>query len=436
MISKSTPSHPRASQAVFTEAYIAWSVPWPYSLSGMLIWESKELTQPSTAIRRPCDSWRVESIAENQDVKECGSSCSSGSVFGTGEVLLCCSNGCRRASPKLSPASLQISPHIFLTSSTPQTSRQHWTGTSDAGASYLMMASEGLSARLKYLNKSANLLAIAAPSTSCHLMSRRNSLIAENDLPLSEAQKRSACRACGTIMVLGWEGTMGEKTRSRRTKKTPQSGQDIKKAVLSYKCDTCGRQTRFESGPKPPAYRRKSASSKLNSTSVTTATTSVEVKTNAKKRSKARKRGGLEALLAAKKTEPETSGFGLDLMDFMKKGWIYFPWELRQMCLSDMIRYGGLSCPVASRYGSTPNSQEILLGSERLLWSIIVYSIGTESHTRKEGLGSVTSGERRKQTHLQYHRGLVIWGVEVDTDKVYLHVLEAVQNHTMLIWIL
>jgi hypothetical protein len=46
---------------------------------------------------------------------------------------------------------------------------------------------------------------------------------------------------------------------------------------------------------------------------------SLAAKSNSKKRAKARKRGGLEALLAAKETSREVSGFGLDLMDFMKK---------------------------------------------------------------------------------------------------------------------
>jgi hypothetical protein len=44
-----------------------------------------------------------------------------------------------------------------------------------------------------------------------------------------------------------------------------------------------------------------------------------EAKSNSKKRAKVRKRGGLEALLTAKKAGPEVSGFGFDLMDFMKK---------------------------------------------------------------------------------------------------------------------
>jgi hypothetical protein len=44
-----------------------------------------------------------------------------------------------------------------------------------------------------------------------------------------------------------------------------------------------------------------------------------EAKSSSKKRAKARKQDGLKALLAAKKSGPEASGFGLDLMDFMKK---------------------------------------------------------------------------------------------------------------------
>ncbi|PMD54549.1 uncharacterized protein K444DRAFT_597481 [Hyaloscypha bicolor E] len=164
------------------------------------------------------------------------------------------------------------------------------------------MSSPELSARLRYLNDSAHLLANTAPSTSRQLRSRCDVLMSENDLGPSDAHRQDACGACGTIMVLGWAGTMKTGPQPSRRRKPRPDGQAIKQTkALIYECKTCHRKTRFPLSEPPPATRYKKASS------------------NSKKRAKARKRGGLEALLTAKKAGPEASGFGLDLMDFMKK---------------------------------------------------------------------------------------------------------------------
>ncbi|KAE9380341.1 hypothetical protein N431DRAFT_324423 [Stipitochalara longipes BDJ] len=164
------------------------------------------------------------------------------------------------------------------------------------------MSSSELPARLRFLNDSAHLLATAAPSTSRHLRSRCNALMSENELALSDAQKQDACGACGTIVIQGWEGTMHTESQPSQRKKARLNGQAAKQTkTLTYQCKTCGRTTRFLLGTPSSATRRKPISS------------------NSKKRAKARKRGSLEALLAAKKAGPKVSGFGLDLMDFMKK---------------------------------------------------------------------------------------------------------------------
>jgi RNase P subunit RPR2 len=189
------------------------------------------------------------------------------------------------------------------------------------------MASSDILARLRYLNDSAHLLATTAPATSRHLILRCNALMFERELETSETQTLKACGACGTIMILGWEGTLQTEGQPSRRKKAPQKGQDVKHTkALIYNCKTCGRKTRFALGTPPQANKQKSGSS--NSRSMSTIQTlpkpslgssAPEAKLSSKKRAKTRKRGGLEALLAAKKAGPETSGFGLNLMDFMKK---------------------------------------------------------------------------------------------------------------------
>ncbi|PMD35334.1 hypothetical protein L207DRAFT_436121 [Hyaloscypha variabilis F] len=166
------------------------------------------------------------------------------------------------------------------------------------------MSSLELSARLRFLNDSAHLLVTAAPSTSRHLRSRCNALMSENELAPSETNKRDACGGCGTIAILGWEGTMHTESQSSQQKKIRLNGQPAKQTkTMVYQCKTCGRKTRLPLGTPSSATRRKPISSEPRF----------------KKRAKARKRGGLEALLAARKPDSAASGFGLDLMDFMKK---------------------------------------------------------------------------------------------------------------------
>jgi RNase P subunit RPR2 len=189
------------------------------------------------------------------------------------------------------------------------------------------MLSPELSARLRYLNDSAHLLANTAPSTSRQLRSRCDVLMSENDLAPSDAHRQDACGACGTIMVLGWVGTMKTGPQPSRRRKPRPDGQAIKQTkALIYECKTCHRKTRFPLSEPPPAtrYKNPSSTSRLLSTSQSLtkpmpSSLVPEARSNSKKRAKARKRGGLEALLTAKKAGPEASGFGLDLMDFMKK---------------------------------------------------------------------------------------------------------------------
>jgi RNase P subunit RPR2 len=189
------------------------------------------------------------------------------------------------------------------------------------------MSSPELSARLRYLNDSAHLLATTASSTSRHLRSQCNALMSENELAPSDAYRRDACGACGTIVILGWDGTLQTEPQPSRRRKARTDGRALRQTkALIYKCQTCGRKTRFPLSNPIQATRHKPKSSNsspmatsLPLTKPTPGFSVPEAKSDRKKRAKARKRGSLEALLAAKKAGPEVSGFGLDLMDFMNK---------------------------------------------------------------------------------------------------------------------
>jgi ribonuclease MRP protein subunit SNM1 len=203
------------------------------------------------------------------------------------------------------------------------------------------MASPTISARLKYLNDSAHLLVTTAPGTSAYLMSRCNGIMFANELDQNDAHKRHVCGACGNIMILGWTGTRqleslkAQKGR-RNARSTLQQSSSAKVKTVVYTCERCSRRTRQNINTAIPrssktldtTYSPKASqivtplrATSLNTHSTSRTPSSASVNASSRKRAKIRKQGGLQALLAKNK-ETDTrgsTGFGLDLLDLMKK---------------------------------------------------------------------------------------------------------------------
>ncbi|KAH8601323.1 hypothetical protein B0O99DRAFT_501592 [Bisporella sp. PMI_857] len=194
------------------------------------------------------------------------------------------------------------------------------------------MEPQGLSARFRYLHNSAHLLVITAPATSKHLMSRSNSLMFDSGIERSDSQRWTSCGACGVILINGWNSTAKiESQRAvQRAAATHQPSRSKAKEIV-YECDSCNKITRINVQPAEARKRARPSYSALGPVKSSTQATQPPTKpeqtpsatpanSSSKKRAKARKLGGLEALLANKKAfEARQSGFGLDLMDFMKK---------------------------------------------------------------------------------------------------------------------
>jgi RNase P subunit RPR2 len=177
------------------------------------------------------------------------------------------------------------------------------------------MASPELSARLRYLNESAHLLATTAPETSRYLMSRCNALIFDHQIEVDDKQKMASCGACGTLILPGWEGILESHCeRSKGIKKGKRQNRAVQSRSLVYECGTCGKKTQERVEPPPPVKKNVVGASVSKAPKQLTVSTPAQ--SSSKKRAKARK-GGLVAILAQKKTV-DTSG-GFDLMDFMKK---------------------------------------------------------------------------------------------------------------------
>ncbi|KAI4207670.1 MAG: hypothetical protein LQ348_000518 [Seirophora lacunosa] len=202
-----------------------------------------------------------------------------------------------------------------------------------------IMLDPGLDARIHFLDNSARILQGVAPSTSAHLMHERDAVAEEHGKNLSQTQLKDICRACGTILVpdvtLKAEVIEPRKKRSRKKRKTDRTLQEPRLKQTRTECLCCRRVTlspsqhtrQQESGKGDwgvaPAKKPPSAmvGSELPSSSAKKQPAKAE-STNAssKKRAKARKQGGLQALLEKSKgLQSKSAGPELDLMDFMKE---------------------------------------------------------------------------------------------------------------------
>lgn len=208
------------------------------------------------------------------------------------------------------------------------------------------MASNEVTATLRFLTDAGHLLATTAPESSAYLMSRRSDLMFEHELTLSDKHREHVCNCCGHIMLLGQRSNLqvNPEKRARPGKKgLPiwSKGKETQKTALQPRqsgptkaitCGHCGRRTEIKLPTPTPISRRKvkladprkastmavSTPSLSNTPGSSTETPSQKSSANAssKKRAKSRK-AGLQALLSQSST-PKT-GLGLSLADFMER---------------------------------------------------------------------------------------------------------------------
>ncbi|KAI1869173.1 uncharacterized protein JN550_005803 [Neoarthrinium moseri] len=203
------------------------------------------------------------------------------------------------------------------------------------------MASDTLAASLGFLTDAAHLLSATAPEASAHLMSRRNALMFENDLPLPEKQRQHACGCCGHILVPGKGDTLKlEAANAARKQQKPSPGQGTKaqprkqqqapSVTGTHKILTCSRCGRYTKMPVPAAPRVSRVRPKRRRVPTEVAApvfpppllnpepTKASANASSKKRAKNRKQG-LQALLQQSQSSSPKMGLGLSLTDFMKK---------------------------------------------------------------------------------------------------------------------
>lgn len=186
--------------------------------------------------------------------------------------------------------------------------------------------------RLGFLSNAADWLRVQSPSTSAHLLASQTQILHDDSKSLNVRQRRHHCGACGSIR----QSEVTESIQVKLKGKSPASKTESSTGAKVYKCLRCRRRTVLQ------RKRGNSKHSSRNSTATALPVTSTTLpkaasaqgpsqenpasavrepqtskaaeNANSKKRSKARKHGGLQALLASKqRTQPS-----LDLFDFLQ----------------------------------------------------------------------------------------------------------------------
>lgn len=190
--------------------------------------------------------------------------------------------------------------------------------------------------QLCFLNEAANLLASESPSTAAHLLSVHTQILHHELRPLNTRQQKHHCGGCGSIRQSNWSRVtqIKPKANSRAKSKldTTSGGATVVKCLrCNQRTVNPRKRTAPKPGPKassrvstatasaiystakstPPAASTPQASPSENAESALSKTVD---NASSKKRAKARKQGGLQALLASKKSAQPS----LDLFDFLQ----------------------------------------------------------------------------------------------------------------------
>ncbi|KAL4819672.1 hypothetical protein BDW67DRAFT_134338 [Aspergillus spinulosporus] len=174
--------------------------------------------------------------------------------------------------------------------------------------------------RLNFLKDSANFLSSKSPSTAAYLMSSHNAIFYEDHRPLNQRLHDMFCGACGSPRKSEHTKVASVKKNSlKRVSPSLAKGQTAD-GVTIFKCLRCRRRTvtpaRISSKSAPlVAPTVDSSAAKTQPAQVSASKTAENA--SSKKRAKARKQGGLQALLATKQSQSGQSK-SLDLFDFLQ----------------------------------------------------------------------------------------------------------------------
>ncbi len=192
-----------------------------------------------------------------------------------------------------------------------------------------------LDARLRFLDRSARLLDGVAPATSAHLMLERNTVAEEHGRALNKSLTKNVCMICGTVSIgdvasrpeVNYPDVTGSEENNKAF--TPEHVSLGKQTKME--CYTCRRVTVKSilpsqwHNPEDVRTTARMAGSLRDTVPMKSKSDAVYIEKttpanmSSKRRAKARKQAGLQAMLEkAKGTDSQPSGFGLNLMDLIK----------------------------------------------------------------------------------------------------------------------
>jgi hypothetical protein len=157
-------------------------------------------------------------------------------------------------------------------------------------------------------------------STSAHLQAVHTRLLLDESKSLNVKQKKDYCGACGSIRKPQWSKVTEIKPKKSKALTSSASGATVYKCLRCYQRTVLPKYSR-NTAPKPSsrgATITSTGGSTLVGIDVKGSTVSTDPKAgdnqSSKKRAKARKQGGLQALLASKQRAQPS----LDLLDFLQ----------------------------------------------------------------------------------------------------------------------
>ncbi|BCS20434.1 ribonuclease P Rpr2/Rpp21/SNM1 subunit [Aspergillus puulaauensis] len=180
--------------------------------------------------------------------------------------------------------------------------------------------------RLNFLKDSASSLSSTSPSTAAYLMSAHNVIFHEEHKPLNQRLHDSFCGACGSPRNSEWtKVTSIKKKNQKRATSSLAKGLTAEGATV-HKCLRCRRRTVTQ--PRAPSKSapvtvpivdsRPSSSAETPALPEQVSASKTTENASSKKRAKARKQGGLQALLATKQSQSDSTK-SLDLFDFLQQ---------------------------------------------------------------------------------------------------------------------
>ncbi|RAH57640.1 cullin binding protein CanA [Aspergillus piperis CBS 112811] len=191
--------------------------------------------------------------------------------------------------------------------------------------------------RLEFLKGSASALNALSPSTAAYLMTIHNGILRDEFKPLNQRLQETSCGACGSVRSPQWTKNIVIQKKSGKQSNAGRASKASSDGATILKCLRCRRRTikpvrKDAARPALPPKVTSTATSTpdIQSSATTTPQSEPAIESadssrvnkaadnaNSKKRAKARKQGGLQALMASKQQSRSNSS-SLDLFDFLQ----------------------------------------------------------------------------------------------------------------------